>query len=208
MPVISVNAGSCTPGDLAAAAEWLRQGGVVAYPTDTLYGLAVDPSSARAVAALFELKGRDERSALPLIAGSVAQVEAFCGPMSEAARRLVAAFWPGPLALVCPAPASVTPAVHAGSGTVAIRVPDHAVARALADAFGTPITATSANRSGGPAASRAQAIDLPHDRIFVIDGGDTPGGPPSTIVDARDDGLRLVREGAIAWNRVLESQER
>lgn len=208
MPVLPVNADRCTADDLAAAAAWLRDGGVVAFPTDTLYGLAVDPRSAPAVSRLFGLKGRDERSPIPLIAGSLAQVEAFCGPLNEAGRRLAAAFWPGPLAIVCLAPQAIAPAVHAGTGTVAIRVPDHAIARALADACGTPVTATSANRSGAPPVSRADAIDLPLERVFVIDGGATRGGPPSTIVDARDARVRLVREGAIAWNRVLESLQR
>jgi L-threonylcarbamoyladenylate synthase len=97
--------------------------------------------------------------------------------------------------------------VHGGAGTIAIRVPDHRVARALADAFGAPITATSANRSGEPPVQSAGELTFHADAgmLLVIDGGVTPGGAPSTIVDARGDAPVLVRAGAIAWNRVLES---
>jgi L-threonylcarbamoyladenylate synthase len=197
---------TCVPEDLAAAAEWVNAGGVVAYPTDTLYGLAVDPMSETAVKALFMLKGRDVSAALPLIAASRAQVEDWVGPLGSTASRLVSVFWPGPLSLICDAPRRVVPAVHGGRGTIAIRVPDHAVARALASAVGRPVTATSANRSGEPPAQRADELrGLDDPRLLVVDGGATAGGPPSTIVDARRAVPVLVREGAIAWKRVLES---
>jgi L-threonylcarbamoyladenylate synthase len=209
MPRVSVNPTSCRPEDLLAAVEWLRAGGIVAYPTDTLYGLAVDPASDGAVRTLFQLKGRQAAVALPLIAASRAQVESWCG-LSAAARRLADEFWPGPLSLICDAPGTVVPAVHAGRRSVAIRVPAHPVARALAAAWGSPITATSANRSGGrPAQLAADLEGLADDRVFVIDGGDTAGGLPSTIVDARAMPVQLVRDGAILWERVLNSlQER
>ncbi len=195
----------CRPEAFASAVAWLRSGNVVAFPTDTLYGLAVDPASEIAVRTLFHIKGRDTAAALPLVAGSRAQVEAWCA-MGAAARRLADVFWPGPLSLICDAPASVVTAVHAGRRTVAIRVPAHPIARGLAAAFGSPITATSANRSGEPPAHRAADLDaLDDNRLLVIDGGDTVGGAPSTIVDARVTPPVLVRAGAIDWNRVLHS---
>jgi len=154
---------------------------------------------------LFQLKGREASAALPLIAASRAQVEAWAG-LSASARRLADVFWPGPLSLICDAPRSIVPAVHAGRRTVAIRVPAHAIARALAGAWGGPITATSANRSGAPPAHDPLALDaIADERLLVIDGGPTAGGPPSTIVDAREAPAVLIREGAIAWNRVLHS---
>lgn len=193
--------------ELAPAVEWLRRGGIVALPTDTFYGLAVDPSSDAAVAALFDLKGRSPRAALPLIGASAAQIERWCGPSTVASRRLAAAYWPGPLSLVFDAPVHVAVAVHGGGRTVAVRVPDHAIARALADAFGTPITATSANLTGAPPASEVASLGsvAADARVLVIDGGVTPGGAPSTIVDVRGSVPVLVREGAVPWNRVLES---
>jgi L-threonylcarbamoyladenylate synthase len=101
----------------------------------------------------------------------------------------------------------VDAAVHAGTGALAVRVPDHPIARALALLFGAPITATSANRTGQPPARRAAELApiMDHPDVFVVDGGETAGGEPSTIVDARTRPPRLVRAGAIAWERVLES---
>lgn len=206
--MLRVDPRAFTEADLAPALEWLRLGRVVAYPTDTLYGLAVDPASEAAVHALFTLKGRDASAAIPLVAASTAQVEAWCG-LSPMARRLAAAFWPGPLSLICDAPVLVVPAVHGGRHTIAIRVPDHPIARALASAWGGPITATSANRSGAPPTRSVSGLsDLHGDDMLVIDGGETSGGPPSTIVDARGDVPVLIRAGAIAWERVLHSLQR
>ena len=202
---LEIDPTSCTEADLEPAVAWLRAGNIVAYPTDTLYGLAVDPASDVAVRGLFQLKGREASAALPLVAASRAQVDAWCG-LSAAARRLADAFWPGPLSLICDAPTSIVAAVHAGRWTVAIRVPAHPVARALAAAWGAPLVATSANRSGEPAAQRASDLaTVADDRVLVIDGGETAGGAPSTIVDARGTAVTLVREGAIPWNRVLDS---
>jgi L-threonylcarbamoyladenylate synthase len=206
VPVLVVDPASCEAVDLAPAAAWLHAGGIVALPTDTFYGLAVDPRLPEAVARVFALKGRTAEAALPLIAGSVAQVEQSCGTLSAAARRLAAAYWPGPLSLILDAPPEVAPAVHGATGTVAIRVPAHPLARLLAEIVGYPLTATSANRSGEPPAmdaTRLAALDAAG--LFVLDGGATPGGAPSTIVDVRGGAPRLVRAGGIAWERVLES---
>jgi L-threonylcarbamoyladenylate synthase len=141
------------------------------------------------------------------VAGSVGQVERTCGPLDERSARLARIFWPGPLSLIVIAPAAFADAVHAGLGTIAIRVPNHAVARALADRWGAPLTATSANRSGDRPATRVEDLgDLADDaRVLVLDAGPAAGGPPSTIVDARRSPPTLVRAGAIAWSRVLES---
>jgi L-threonylcarbamoyladenylate synthase len=197
---------TCDAHDLAPAVDWLRQGGVVAFPTDTFYGLAVDPCSEPAVSALFELKGRGSDAALPLIAASLSQVEAFVGPVDELTRRVVSRCWPGPLSLVFAAPPRVCATVHAGQGTLALRVPDHRVARALAEAFGGPVTSTSANPSGAAPARHVSDLDTAlAARVFVIDGGPTAGGAPSTIVDARVTPARLIRAGAVPWERVLES---
>jgi L-threonylcarbamoyladenylate synthase len=207
VPYLRIDPASFDVAALAPAVEWLRAGRVVAFPTDTFYGLAVRPDSAEAVRALFALKGRAADQALPLVAGSRTQVEASFGPLPAAAATLAAAFWPGPLSLVLDAPPAVDPAVHAGTQSIAIRVPDHPIARALPLLAGSVLTATSANPSGAPPVSVASALAGldGRDELFVIDGGRTPGGTPSTIVDARRMPVRLVRAGAIAWDRVLES---
>lgn len=187
------------------AAEMLEQGLVVAYPTDTLYGLAVDPRNPNAVKRLFELKGRPERSALTLIAADISQVRAVA-ELTVEAERLASTWWPGPLTVVVRARPIIAPEMLAGGSTVGIRVPDHAVATALARVTGIPVTATSANKSGAIAASTAAAVEasLP-DVDAILDGGPSRGGAPSTIVNASTANVTLIREGAVAWDRVLKS---
>ena len=189
------------------AADWIRHGGVVIFPTETFYGLAVDPTQPDAVAAVFDLKGRPAGMALPLVASSLAQVENLVGTLRGANARLAADFWPGPLSLVLDAPASIAPAVHGGTHTVAVRVPAHPMARALAEAYGRPLTATSANRSGEPPVDDLAGITTiaADRRVVVLDGGRTPGGAPSTIVDARVAPVRIIRNGAVPSDRVLRS---
>jgi len=183
----------------------MRSGLVVAYPTDTLYGLAVDPANSGAVTKLFSLKGRALDKAIPLIAADVGQVRAWT-TMTPLAERLAAAFWPGPLTLVLRAAVEMDVRVMAEGGTVAIRVPDQPIARALAAAAGCPVTSTSANPSGLPPTADPDEVARALPAIDVlIDGGVTPGGAPSTIVDATGTQPVLIRAGAIAWERVLES---
>ena len=194
--------------DLRRAVVVLAGGGVVAYPTDTLYGLAVDPRSAAAVAKLFLVKQRVPGHAIPLIAADEPQAE-LAGAFTPVARQLVRVFWPGPLSIVVAATNPVCAGVRAADGGVAVRVPDSGVARALAEAFGFCITATSANLSGAPPTASADTVRATlGDRVdYILDAGDAPGGEPSTIVDARGPAIRLVRAGVVPWKRVLESLE-
>lgn len=207
MPVyLAIDPGAPSLDALAPAVAALQRGGVIAYPTETFYGLGADPLSAAAVARVFGVKARVEGQSLPLIAADLAQARRVAA-VTGAAARLAERFWPGPLTLVVPA---LAPFVEGAQrhGTVAIRVPDHAVARALAAAFGSPITSTSANRSGEPPAAVVSELGGIAPRLdVVVDGGRTPGGLPSTIVDLTGGAPTLVRAGAIAWDRVLESLE-
>ncbi|HZT77913.1 MAG TPA: L-threonylcarbamoyladenylate synthase [Vicinamibacterales bacterium] len=186
------------------AAKWILAGRVVAIPTDTLYGLAVDPWSAVAVDALFAAKDRPAERAIPLIASDRAQVETAIGPLSPTAARLADRGWPGPLTLVVPAPPALAAAVTGGTGTVGVRVPNHDVARAIARLAGRPITATSANLSGEPATDDPDRVEASlGDRIqMLVDVGRTAGGPPSTIVDVTGAAPRLLRAGAVAWDEI------
>jgi L-threonylcarbamoyladenylate synthase len=202
-----VNAEHPAENALRDAAAVLARGGLVLYPTDTFYGLAVDPWQPAAVTRLFAAKGRDTRVAVPLIAADVAQVGAWIGPLGPTGTRLAAAFWPGPLTLVIAARLGLDPALLGGGSSVAVRVPAHPVAAGLARALGRPVTSTSANRSGEPPcaclaevpASLAAELDL------VLDAGPCSGGAPSTIVDVRAGDAVLVRAGAVPWERVVES---
>src|SRR5262245_50401758 len=198
------------PAAMARAAAVLKSGGVVAIPTDTLYGLAADPWNPSAVARVFAIKGRQEDRALPLVAADLDQVTQSIGEMNPIARRLAERFWPGPLTLVMRAPVALAPGVTAGGGTIGVRVPSHAVARALCAAFERPLTATSANISGQPATDDPdQVADQLLDGLDVLlDAGTTPGGPPSTIVDVTQAELRLIRAGAVSWEDVNACAQR
>jgi L-threonylcarbamoyladenylate synthase len=208
--VIRIDPADVRLTDLDEAAAWIGRGGIVAMPTETFYGLAADPRSSSAVESLLDLKGRPAGAALPLVAASIEQVEDWCGPLPPRARRLARRFWPGPLSIVLAAREPLAAGVLAGGETIAVRVPSHPVTRALVARCGHPLTATSANRSGEPPAR--SAVDLAalarDPRLYVIDAGETAGGRPSTIVDVREPTPRLVRDGAVPWNRVLESLER
>jgi L-threonylcarbamoyladenylate synthase len=154
---------------------------------------------------LFDLKGRPGTSALTLIAADVEQVRQ-AAEMTVAAERLATRWWPGPLTVVLDAMPVLAAECLAAGRTVGIRVPDHPVAVALSRATGFCVTATSANRSGAPAASTPEAVceALP-DIDAILDAGPAPGGPPSTIVNATADDVTLVRAGVVPWDRVLRS---
>ncbi len=196
---------SASGGGIAQAVAVLHSGGVVAFPTDTLYGLAVDPRRDDAVERLFALKGRRPDAAVPLVAADLAQARA-AGAFGPRELRLAEVFWPGPLSIVVPAHRSISRAALGGGGTLAIRVPAHAVARDLAAAFAFAIAATSANASGQPPAETADDVARAVPNVdLILDGGRVAGGPPSTIVRFDDEVPTLVRAGAIVWERVLES---
>ncbi len=205
MDRITVDAQRPSAKVIGAAVEVLRAGGVVAFPTDTLYGLAVDPRRPDAVRRLFALKRRDASVAIPLVAAGLEQAMR-AATFSELEQRAATAFWPGPLSIVAPANSCITPQALGGRGTVAIRVPAHEIARALARAFDFPVTATSANQSGQPAADSADAVAAALPGVdLLIDGGRVPGGPPSTIISFDDTRPILLREGAVPWERVIKS---
>jgi L-threonylcarbamoyladenylate synthase len=189
-----------------AAAAALRRGGLVAYPTETFYGLGALARDPAAVARLARAKGRPDGKPLPLLAADRAQVDEVA-VLSPLGARLADAFWPGPLTLVLPARPGLAPEIGAGTGTVGMRIPGSEVARALARAAGGAIVSTSANRSGDPPPARPEAIAAPlRARLdHVLQGGPTPGGLPSTVVAVEADAVRLVREGAVPFGAVLAS---
>jgi L-threonylcarbamoyladenylate synthase len=202
---VFVDPGSPQRDAIQEAAKWILSGGVVAMPTDTLYGLAADPFSADAVARVFEAKGRAAERALPLVAADARQIGVHFGPLPATALRLAERFWPGPLTLLVAAPSTLAREVTGGSGRVGVRVPADEVARAICRAAGRPLTATSANRSGEPATADPDVVERTlGDRIdLLIDAGQTRGGAASTIVDTTGAAPALVRAGAIGWDDIL-----
>jgi L-threonylcarbamoyladenylate synthase len=183
---------------IAEAAALLRRGGVIAYPTETFYGLGALAGDGGAVARLLTAKERPDGKPLPLLGAGLAQLEAVA-TFSPLARRLAAALWPGPLTLVLPARPGLHPAITGGGTTVGVRVTSGQVAAALAAAAGGALVATSANRAGEPPPTRIDLLDpLLRARLdLVVDGGETPGGAPSTVVAVAGEGLTLLRPGAV-----------
>lgn len=192
-------------GAIARAAECIRAGGLVAFPTETVYGLGADATNGLAVARIFEAKGRPRFNPLIVHVPSLADAERI-GIFSKTAKALAQEFWPGPLTLVVKRRADCTIAelVSAGLDTLAIRVPDHAVAQALLKSAGRPIAAPSANRSGHVSATRAEhvAADLAGSVALILDGGATVRGLESTIIDVSGEETVQLRPGAVAANLI------
>jgi L-threonylcarbamoyladenylate synthase len=184
---------------LGAAATVLRGGGLVAFPTETFYGLGAGALHPAAVRRVFEVKGRPEGKPLLILVGSIAMVDTVALEVPARGRELMAGHWPGALTLVLRARPEVPVEVTAGSGTVGVRLSAHPVARALVRAFGEPVTAPSANPSGRAApTTAAQVRGYFQGRIeLVLDGGATTGGAPSTVLDVTVDPPRVVRAGAV-----------
>jgi L-threonylcarbamoyladenylate synthase len=182
------------------AANALRDGGLVLLPTETVYGLGADASNPAAVAAIFEAKGRPRFN--PLIA-HVASVEAAAriADLDARALALAAAFWPGPLTIVAPIrdPAAVCDLARAGLDTVAVRVPGHPLSRAVLAAFGGPVVAPSANRSGRPSPTTFEDafVETGDKTATALDGGPCAVGLESTVVAVLDGPVRLLRPGAV-----------
>ncbi len=188
------------PAEAAAiAAAVLRRGGLVAFPTETFYGLGAAALQAAAVRRVFAVKRRPDVKPVLVLVDSVAMVEALALDIPPGARALMAAHWPGALTLVLRARPHVPSEVTAATGTVGVRLPAHPVARALVTALGEPITAPSANLSGlAPPTTAAEVLTQLGDGVeLVLDGGATAGGEPSTVLDVTVDPPRLVRAGAV-----------
>ena len=195
------------PDIIEEAVRVLLDGRLVAYPTDTLYGIGADPRQPRAIERLFRAKQRSPNMGIPLIGAAVEQIEACAGPLSPLALQLAKRWWPGPLTLVLDAVPTLDRRLLGGRDSVAVRVPDQAVACALAQQLQHPVTATSANRTGVSAPTTAAEAVTAMGAIvaLVLDAGATAGLAPSTIVDARGDTPILLRPGVVTWDRVVQS---
>ncbi len=198
--VLHVDPLSPDPTVIAEASRVLRDGGIVALPTETVYGLGVDAFNERAVARLFAAKGRPANR--PLIAHVVdeAQARALSTSWPEHAALLAGAFWPGPLTLVVERAPHVPAVVAGGGSSIAVRAPRHAVARAVIEALGHPVAAPSANRFQGVSATMAAHVmkDLADAVDLILDAGQCDAGIESTVVDARGDIARVLRFGALS----------
>ena len=183
----------------ARCREVVRARGVIAYPTDTFYGLGADPRDPEAVKRIFAIKGREAGQPILLLLRDRSEVAAWASVVTPSAERLMERFWPGPLTLVFPAAPHVLPELTGGGGTIGLRVPGNELTRELLRNLGTALTGTSANRSGGRDPRTAEEVMREvGDRVdLVLDGGATTGDRPSTVVDVTVEPPRIIRQGAI-----------
>ena len=197
--IIRVAADNPDPTAIARAAECLRDGGLVAFPTETVYGLGVNALDRAAVQRLFAAKQRPSNDPLIVHVGSFASIAPLVSRVPKSARSLARHFWPGPLTMIFPRSALVPDEVTAGLPTVAIRVPAHPVARALIDAAAVPVAAPSANLFSRPSPTQASHVvdDLDGRIDLVLDGGSTTIGVESTVLDLTSDAPTVLRPGAV-----------
>ncbi|HMH51760.1 MAG TPA: L-threonylcarbamoyladenylate synthase [Candidatus Acidoferrum sp.] len=196
--VLVVDAVNPDAAALARAAAVLRAGGLVAFPTETFYGLGAAADDPAAVRRVFSVKGRDEGKPLLVLVDSIAMAETVA-EVTARGRELMARHWPGALTLVLRARDGVRGEVTAGTGTIGVRLSPHPVARGLVSALGSPVTAPSANLADAPPPTSAAAVRAVFDGAvdLVLDGGATAGGPASTVVDVTADVPRVLRAGAV-----------
>ncbi len=193
---------------IAEASSILRAGGVVAYPTETFYGLGADGQIEDAIKKIFLIKGRNFKNPISVIIGNANDVRGLVEEIPEFALHLMEKFWPGALTIIFKASPDVSPLLTAGTGKIGIRLSSHPVATALANKLGHPITATSANLSGKHECTSAdEVIQGIGDQIdAVMDGGQTPGGSGSTIIDVTTDPPVILREGIIPKYKLTYSR--
>ena len=186
--------------------EVVQAGGVIVYPTDTLYGLGADPKNPDAVRKLFTVKGRQADQPILLLIRDANEVGNWAADITPWAERLMKKFWPGPLTLVFKARLDVMAELTGGAGTIGLRVPGNALTRQLLAYLGSALTGTSANIAGKPAPRTArEAAGVIGEMVdLVLDGGGTAGGKPSTVVDVSGDEPKVIREGAIPLREIFD----
>ena len=195
--------------EIARAAGIIASGGVVAIPTDTLYGLAADAFNPHAVERVYVAKGRPADMPLPVLVSGweqATQVAAIPAGTLFVVQKLAGAYWPGSLTMVLPAAPALPQRLTAGRDTIAVRMPDHPAPLALAEALGRPITGTSANRSGEPDITDADELrTIIGPRVDgIIASGPAPEGTASTIISVSPEGTALLREGALPYREILD----
>ncbi len=206
---------SVDPAAVEQAAEVLRHGGVVAFPTETSYGLGAVVDNVRALEYIYEIKKRPQDKPLLVLVDSVERMDGLVSNISHAARKLMDHFWPGPLTILFPAAPGLAWPLHCGTGKIGIRISSNPWAQALVEKLGRPVTATSANVSGMPPAADAQEVaeQLAHPGPdFILDGGPLSHGASSTIVDVTGDEsghtygdmVRIIRPGVIGSEAIFK----
>ena len=193
--------------DVQRAVEVLRAGGLVAIPTDTVYGLAASLHSPEAIEAIYAVKGRESAKALPILVDGMGRIETYAEDAPKSALLLAEAFWPGALTIVVRASDQVPHGIHRGANTVGLRMPDNPLALQVISAAGGGLAVTSANLSGAAEALTAAEVRCAlGDRVgAIVDGGRARGGSPSTVVDLTGRELRILRQGTITLDQLRQA---
>ena len=209
-PVSDTAEGEVLPAETAAreAGKILKDGGIAAFPTDTVYGLGAVFSDAEAVRKIFRAKGRPEQKPLSILVSDPEEVELLAEEISGDAEKLMKAFWPGALTLIFrkKQSAKIPDEVTAGGDTIGVRMPDSEIAVRVIREAGSPLAAPSANLSGRRSASKAEEVieDLNGRADLIIDGGDCPVGISSTVLDVSGEEIRILREGTVTADMIKE----
>jgi len=195
--------------DYQRAVSLLARGKIVAFPTETFYGLAVDPFNEQALTALFRLKGRPLHKPFLVLVQNEGQLLQLTDSIPSVYRPLMKSFWPGPLTLVFPARSGFSSLLTGNRGGIGIRISPHPVAKRFGQLWGGPMTATSANLSGMPAARTADEVRRFFDDgvSHILDGGQTPGGMSSTVVGLDCGKLQLFRAGAVDFSALIQTDK-
>lgn len=200
---------SPTQEQFQRAIEVLRGGGIVAFPTETYYGLGVDIDNRKGVSALFKLKKRDPAKPILVLIGDCTQLRKITASVPKPYEKLICRFWPGPLSLIFPAAPSLTSLLTGSTKSIGVRLSPHPVASELCRKWGKPLTATSANMSGRPPAQTADMVkEMFGDKIdYILDGGKTTGGKCSTVIGLENQKLILVRPGRIDFSEIITNAD-
>ena len=204
MKIIKINPFAPLVDQLMMVAEVIKAGGIIGYPTETVYGLGADPFNPAAVNKIFRLKGREKNKPILLIAENIDQVKQLTAEYPMTAETLASAFWPGPLTMVFRASTELPVEIIGVNRTIGIRIPDHKMCLELIKISGVPITSTSANISGSknPTSAEEVAANFGDQLDLIIDGGPAKSEIPSTVVSVDQEKVRLLREGAISKTEI------
>ncbi len=204
MAMVKINANFPEPELIQLGADILKSGGVIGYPTETVYGLGVNALDHSAVEKIYKLKGRAEKKPILVLAESIQQVKTLIADFPNIAAALAANFWPGPLTIVFRAKSSLSNLLNGGQYTIGIRISTNKICQALLKATGFPITSTSANISGKANPTCASEVE----KIFgdqldlIIDGGKTSSATPSTVVSVVNKSIEILRQGVISESEI------
>lgn len=205
--IIPVNSKDPEFGAIQEVVTFLNDGQVIAYPTETFYGLGVDVFNEKAIKRLYDYKRRDYGLPISILVDSMEMLETVVERVPESARSLIKAFWPGPLTILFPAATNISKSLTTNTGKIGVRISSHPVATAIVRQLGKPITTTSANLSGFPSSLNVRHIQKYfHDKLpCIVDGGTLSPSLGSTVVDVSDETMAIIRDGAISADRVIKA---